>query len=101
LIYEDIKKVEEIVEKLNEELYAIDPKLHDECIMLEFSGTGSTMGIKFCGSYIWDDQNDEREWNEESGKQVPPLEEHIRSEVMQMVKLVSKINVAQSSDEGT
>jgi len=65
------------VRELNSEIYEYTKQ---EEMLMEFTTDGTTSGVKFFGTYIWDDNDDQRRFLNEEENIQEPLDEYLRRE---------------------
>jgi hypothetical protein len=79
-----------IVEELNDGMYVdIDP-YNDVRPVLIFESTGYDFGIGFCGVCLFDSENDDRVWDEETDEP-EPLKPYLVREVLKLFSMLGKM----------
>ncbi|MCP4601679.1 MAG: hypothetical protein GY847_14390 [Proteobacteria bacterium] len=97
-----IKEIGDIVSDLNVELW-------DDCggeainnddattfsLELSLCSNGSTIIVDFCGIEIWNDDQDDRLFDEHGDHYVPPLYTHLRRKVNRLCALIGKVKLTE------
>lgn len=78
--------VKQIVKELNDILFMSTLHEHDYFSYLEYVETPTGDYIKYMGNYLWNSENDHREWVAEDDQE--PLEDYLIREVGKISKVL-------------
>jgi len=84
------------VRRINEEIY--DQIEEDEGFQLEFLTNGFCSGIKFLGDIIWNEDDNERKYDEEEDE-YEPMEGFLRRQINEILKKTANIEVLRGTDD--
>jgi hypothetical protein len=93
MLYCDMKNIEDIVFKLNNEIWEQNNKLIEEglCTLTSCSD-GYSVGIKFLGAFIWDSENDNRPCGDDTEEYID-LELYLRMKMNEIIKEICKLKI--------
>jgi len=83
--YENIEEIEELVTELNETI----ENEEDGYRLFEVRSMGWVIAIYYCGYPLWDSENDEREWNDDTDEP-EPLKRHLLRVFFELIDKITE-----------
>jgi hypothetical protein len=88
-----MKEIVRIINEINDNMYDSNPKFFNEYnCYCEVSSNGLQTIVKFLDICIWDEDNDDRKFNEDANE-YESLESYLREKITKIIKELNKIEV--------